>query len=56
LRRLIESDERDARLLSVRKRVTADALRSTHAAGRAILAYRPPSLEHAGDRRLDEAS
>ncbi|MDO8630645.1 MAG: hypothetical protein Q7R41_09125 [Phycisphaerales bacterium] len=56
LRRLIESDERDARLLSVRKRVTGDALRATHATGQAMSAYRMRSERTAGAGRLDEAS
>jgi len=56
LQRVIESDERDARLLSVRKRVTGDALRSTHASGRAISAYRVPAERGGEIRRLDEAS
>ena len=48
LRRLIESDERDARLLSIRKRVTGDALRATHATGQAMSAYRMRSERAAG--------
>jgi hypothetical protein len=40
LQRIIESDERDARVLSGRKQAVAAALRSTHVQGSAMTAYR----------------
>jgi len=50
LKRVIENDEQDARLLAARKQATADALRVTHATGQAISAYRMPA---GGSERLD---
>jgi len=56
LRRVIEGDETDARLLSVRKRVVADDLRVTHAAGEALSAYRTPAPQRVPAGRLDQSS
>jgi hypothetical protein len=50
LRRVIESDEQDARLLSIRKESAGATLRATHAAGFAIDAYRAPAGQ---SNRLD---
>jgi hypothetical protein len=50
LQRIIESDERDAKVLSVRKETAARTLRSAHSTGRAISAYRQPEAPSA---RLD---
>jgi hypothetical protein len=50
LKRMIESDEHDARVLSVRKQAVARTLRATHASGQAVSAYRSPT-NHSG--RLD---
>lgn len=57
LRRVIESDEQDARLLSARRALTARELQTTHAGGSAIAAYRP--MAAAGTARrgfFDEAT
>lgn len=56
LHRVIESDERDARLLSTRKRMTADALRATHSTGQALSAYHSRAAHGVQALRLDEAS
>lgn len=56
LQRVIESDERDARLLEARKQMTADALRSARRTGDALSAYRAPERRGRQTRRLDEAS
>lgn len=50
LRRVIDSDEQDARLLAARKQATAEALRATHSTSQAISAYRTGSV---GSDRLD---
>ena len=50
LQRVIEGDERDARVLSVRKEAVARTLRATHTTTQAISAYHLPS-NHSG--RLD---
>ncbi len=50
LRRAIESDEEDVRLLQARKQSVGQALCATHSTGAAISAYRSPS---AGPSRLD---
>ncbi len=50
LRRVIECDEHDARVLSGRKEAAARALRTTHATGRAVAAY---GLEARPTGRLD---
>jgi len=56
LQRVIESDEQDARLLSLRKHSVADGLRAAHATGHALQAYRAPSAREVGTYRLDEGS
>jgi len=56
LRRVIESDETDARILSVRKHSVAADLHAAHRVGQAIGAYRPPGGATSGPDRLDEAS
>ena len=56
LRRVIEGDEKDARVLSVRKQSVATSLQATHRVGQAISAYRAPAGATAGSDRLDEAS
>jgi hypothetical protein len=56
LRKVIESDEKDARVLSVRKQSVASSLQATHSVGQAISAYRLPAGAAAGSDRLDEAS
>lgn len=55
LRRVIEADEQDARLLSARRAVVSGAMRDSHSAGQAVAAYRAaPQISGAG-RRLDES-
>ena len=56
LRGLIEGDERDARMLLVRKKMTGDAIRATHSSGHAVAAYHMRSGGSGNSRRLDEAS
>jgi hypothetical protein len=56
LRRVIESDEKDARILSLRKQSVATKLHATHRVGQAISAYRVPAGAAMGADRLDEAS
>jgi hypothetical protein len=55
LRRLIESDEEDTRLLSARKQATAQGLRATHSMGQALSAYRAPGEPSGRLARVDEA-
>ena len=43
LERIIESDEQDAKLLSVRREAAARTLRTAHSAGQAMRAYREPA-------------
>ena len=43
LRRIIESDEQDARVLSGRKQAVATALQATHSTSQALQAYRTPT-------------
>ena len=43
LRRIIESDEQDARVLSGRKQAVATALQATHSTSQALQAYRAPT-------------
>lgn len=50
LERVMESDQHDARVLSGRKQAVAEALRTTHASGQAISAYRTSMV---GRSRLD---
>jgi hypothetical protein len=56
LRRVMEGDETDARLLCVRRGAVADDLRVTHAAGEAVSAYRTPAMKGATAGRLDQSS
>jgi len=56
LQRVIESDEKDARVLSLRKQNVATNLHATHRVGQAISAYRVPAGAAVGADRLDEAS
>jgi hypothetical protein len=53
LKRLIESDERDARILSARKRRVADTLSGLNSSGGAVAAYR---RETQTVRRMDLVS
>ncbi len=55
LRCVIERDEEDARLLSVRKQAAGDALRATHTTGQALSAYRVPAPLSSRSGQLDEA-
>lgn len=55
LRRVLESDEEDARLLRARKQSVAGELRSTHASGEALAAYRAPVGHKACIDQTDEA-
>ena len=50
LQRVIESDERDARVLAGRKQAVADSLSKTHSTGQAMHAYR---VVDEGTKRLD---
>ncbi len=50
LRRVIESDEQDARVLAGRKHAVAESLSKTHLTSRAIRAYR---VADGGTKRLD---
>ncbi len=56
LRRVIEGDEADARVLSVKKHATASELRAAHATGEALSAYRAPSRRAEETLRLDEST
>ena len=56
LRRVIESDEQDARLLAIRKERVKRELRETHTTGQAISAYGCGGSPASGSRRLDESS
>ena len=56
LRRVIESHEKDARILSVRKQGVSSSLEATHRVGQAISACRVPAGVVTGSYRLDEAS
>ena len=47
LRRVMDGDERDVRLLSARKVMTAAGLRATAGAGEAVSAYAAPQPRHA---------
>jgi len=55
LRRVMESDEKDARVLSARKQTAAGSIRATRASGQAVTAYRSAEVERRADR-LDAAS
>lgn len=56
MRRVIESDERDARVLSARRQTVAGELRQTQTVVHAVSAYRPDGMRVSPARRLDEAS
>jgi len=56
LKRVMEGDERDARLLSARKQWTAHHLRSSHITSDAIRAYRVPDAAGAYLDRVSECS
>jgi len=56
LRRVIDRDEQDARMLSARKQTAARGMRTAHHAGAAISAYRTPLRGGERSGRLDEAS
>jgi hypothetical protein len=56
LRRVIDRDEQDARMLSARKQTAAQGMRTTHDAGAAISAYRTPVPSGERSGRLDEAT
>lgn len=55
LRRVIESDEEDARLLAIRRQTVSDELRVTRTAGSAMSAYAVRTTS-AGAPRLDEST
>lgn len=55
LRRVIEGDEQDARLLSARKQATAGALRQSHVAQQAVSAYQVPKQASGSLNCLDGA-
>lgn len=55
LRRVIEADEQDARLLSARRAVVSGAMRDSHAADQAVAAYRAAPQASGAGRRLDES-
>lgn len=55
LRAVIESDEEDGRMLAARKQAASKMLRSTHAAGEALAAYRAPTDVRARIGQMDEA-
>ncbi len=54
LRRVIERDEEDTRLLSVRRQAAARALGAAHATGQAISAYRVPPGRRGRLDQMDE--
>jgi len=53
LRRAIESDEEDVRLLQARKQSVSQALQAAHSTGQALRAYRVPSP---APRRIDHVN
>lgn len=55
LARVLEKDERDAHVLSVRRKVTAGALSAARATGEALSVYRSSATAVAAAGRLDEA-
>lgn len=55
LRRLIDSDEEDARMLSARKQAAAEGLRATHSVGQALSAYGTTGERSARLDGVDEA-
>ncbi len=56
LRKVIESDEKDARVLSVRKQNVVTSLHAAHRVGEAMQAYRTPPDGTLDSDRLDEAT
>jgi hypothetical protein len=56
LRRVIEGDETDARLLSVKKRSVAGEMKALNGFGQAISVYRAPAQRPAAALRLDEST
>jgi len=56
LKRMIEGDEHDARVLSVRKEAIARTLRATHTTSQAVSAYQSPSERCGRLDCIDEAS
>lgn len=57
LQRVMESDERDARLLSARKELVSAALKQSHSAGQAMSAYGAVAAANGrANTRLDEAT
>ena len=56
LRRMIQRDEEDVRVLSARKQAVSQTLRAAHTTGRALTAYREPVLVTPGSNILDESS
>ena len=56
LRRVIDRDEEDARLLSARKLLVQNMLQSTHATTQALSAYRVPRRRTARLNHVDEAT
>lgn len=56
MRRVMEADARDARVLSARRAAVAGSLRQTQTVGQAVSAYRVPAAPSEVATRLDEAS
>lgn len=56
LQKLIRGDEQDARVLAGRKEAAADALRATHATGRALSAYQAQPVRTGRLDCVDETS
>lgn len=56
LRRVIEGDEVDARLLSVKKQTLAGEMRAVSGVGQAISVYRAPAQRAVAASRLDEST
>lgn len=56
LRRVLISDEEDARLLNAKKQIVAGEMRSTHFGGQAVNAYGGPKSWTMVSTRFDEAT
>lgn len=56
LRRMIQRDEEDVRVLSARKQAVSQTLRAAHTTGQALTAYRAPVMAVPGSNILDESS
>lgn len=56
LKRIMERDEEDVRVLSARKEMVAVGLRATHVSGEALAAYGAPGMDRCRPGSLDEAS